>query len=396
GVTHWRLTAQRVLRGARTDFTFTRVDGPTQNVTVELEGFHFHASREHNRIATNAAQRTRLRGDGEIVFQITRADVDLFEQHLDQATPVWPPYQGTAQEQAKAAYEEYGGQRAQFAPAVFANPIDTLIAYLRDPDPRRWARRAQALVTGLTQHPATALVLSTSNPRELATALRAQLGAWSAGEHPVSPAGSDRAGSGHLHLFRTADESGLPILFVLDHADPEELKWTALAVLDDAEAVLETDEHRRRWRAWLYWTNLTQFLSLAGGDGVQLAASRAADFKVEVLAVCGGVGELDSLNGTGPVDRPVTPSPKRPAAPEAVLEGKLRDSAWDEDILDILRDEPDEPDLLALAERLADQGKRAPVFGYELGEGRWLADLAWHTPTLKIAVVPSISISLQY
>ncbi|WP_327048055.1 DEAD/DEAH box helicase [Microbispora sp. NBC_01189] len=392
GVTHWRLTAQQQLQGTVSDFTFTRVDGPVQSVKVFLEGFRFHASREHNRIAADAAKRTRLRADGETVFQITWADIDLFEKRSTRTKPVWPPYQGSARVQAKAAYEEYGGERADFADAVFANPIDTLIAYLRDPDPGRWTRRARALVTGLAVQPGTAQVAATGRRSELVAALRDQLAVFSAGERHDKPVVPDAAGIGPVHVFRTQDDSGLPIVFVLDAADPEALKWTALMILDDSDAVLDTDEHKERWRAWLYWTNLTQFLSLAGGDGVQLATSKAADFEVEVLAVCGGLGELDSLisvPGTGtPVGVVAPATPGRGSAAEAAVAEALRDAAWDEDILEILREEPDEaPDLIRLAEMLADRGKQAPVFGYELGSGRWLADFAWHGHGVKIAVV---------
>ncbi|MGI5438657.1 hypothetical protein ACQEV4_14955 [Streptomyces shenzhenensis] len=396
---HWRLTAQQRLQGTVSDFTFTRVDGPNQSVKIYLEGFRFHASSEHNQIATDAAKRTRLRADGEIVFQITWADIDLFEQRPGRTKPVWPPYRGMAQEQAKTAYEQYGGQRSRFAPAVFANPIDTLIAYLRDPDAEDWTRRARALVTGLTAQPGTTPVAATGRRSELVTALRNELAAFTAAERRDKPLVPDAAGIGPVHVFRTQDDTGLPIVFALDTADPENLKWTALTVLDDSDAVLDTDEHKQRWRSWLYWTNLTQFLSLppAGGDGVQLAASKAADFEVEVLAVCGGLGELDSLIGvTAPaalqrpeaVGKPVDPSPDGDSAAEAAVAQALRDALWDEQILDILRDEPDEaPELLRLAEILADRGKKAPVFGHELGTSRWLADFAWHTHGLKIAVV---------
>jgi hypothetical protein len=36
---------------------------------------------------------------------------------------------------------------------------------------------------------------------------------------------------------------------------------------------------------------------------------------------------------------------------------------------------------------LAERGKLAPVFGYELGEGRWPVDFAWSTDAIKIAVI---------
>ncbi|MFC0602831.1 DEAD/DEAH box helicase [Streptomyces palmae] len=397
GVTHWRLTAQRQLEGTRTDFTFTRVGGPVQSVHVYLEGFRFHASREHNLIAKNATQRTRLRADGKIVFQVTWADIDLFERRPGCAKPVWPPYRGTAQEQAKAAYEQYGGSRARFGEAVFANPIDTLIAYLRDPDASRWARRARALVTGLTAVPATTAVAATGKRGELVATLREQLAALGTGRRRDTPVTPGSGGIGQVHVFGTRDEHGLPLVFALDAADPDNLKWTALAVLDDSDAVLDTDEHKLRWRSWLYWTNITQFLSLAGGDGVQLAASRAADFEVEVLAVCGGLGELDSLSAAlapaltpAPALRPAAPEPSADSPAESALRQIIRDAVWDEDILEILREDPEEaPDLLRLAETLAGHGKQAPVFGFELGSSRWQADFAWQTPDLKIAVVPA-------
>ncbi|MGW4814096.1 DEAD/DEAH box helicase [Kitasatospora cineracea] len=396
-VMHWRLTAQRRLGGTRTDFTFSRVGGPAQSVHVYMEGFRFHASGEHNLIAKNAAQRTRLRADGKTVFQVTWADIELFEQRPGRIQPVWPPYRGTAQEQARTAYEQYGGNRAHFGETVFANPIDTLIAYLRDPDATRWARRARALVTGLTGVPATTAVASTGRRSELVTALREQLAALGAGQQQDRPITADAGGIGPVHVFRTQNDHGLPIVFTLDAANPEELRWTALAVLDDSEAVLDTDEHKLRWRSWLYWTNITQFLSLAGGDGVQLAASSAEDFEVEVLAVCGGLGELDSLTAALAPAATSAPEPARPIAVsdpstdsqlEAALRKIIRDAAWDEDILEILREDAEEvPDLLRLAETLAERGKRAPVFGYELGPSLWPADFAWQTPDIKIAVV---------
>ncbi|MEW1599441.1 DEAD/DEAH box helicase [Streptomyces sp. NPDC093808] len=398
GVTHWRLTAQQQLQGTISDFTFTRVDGPPQSVKVYLEGFRFHASREHNRIADDATKRTRLRADGAIVFQVTWADIDLFERRPTRTKPVWPPYRATAQEQAKTAYEQYGGQRAHFAGAVFANPIDTLIAYLRDPEPEQWTRRARALVTGLTAQPGTAQVAATGRRSELVTALRDQLATFAAAQCHDKPVVPDATGIGPVHVFRAQDDAGLPIVFTLDAADPENLKWSALTVLDDTDAVLDTEEHKERWRSWLYWTNLTQFLSLAGGDGVQLAVGKAADFEVEILAVCGGLGELDSLIGAPAPDavpdapaamiKPVVPDRDHDSEAEKAVAQLLRDAVWDEDVLEILRDEPDEsPDLLRLAEILADHGKQAPVFGYELGTSRWLAEFAWHTHAIKIAVV---------
>ncbi|MEV4666073.1 DEAD/DEAH box helicase [Micromonospora echinofusca] len=382
-VVHWRLTAQEQLHRTRTDFTFTRVDGPHQSVKVYLEGFEFHASRRHNRIAADARQRTMLRADGHMVFQITWADIDHFEQRPTPARPSWHPYSSTAQEQAKDAYEQYGGQRAEFAGAVFVNPITALIGYLREPDNERWARRAEAMVTGLLAAAGTTRVAVTSRRDELINALRSELGTFGRCQPMPSPLVGGT--SSPVHVYRSNDLTGLPIVVTLDTADPEHLRWSALTLLDDSDAVLDTDAHKDRWRSWLYWTNLTQFLSFDGGDGVQLAYSMAADYDVEMLAVCGGLGELNTLSGA----RTVSARAAEAAGSSATVPAqRRRDPSWDEEILEILRDEPGQGgELGILAQRLAEQGKRAPVFGYELGTSRWMVDFAWTESNVKVAVV---------
>ncbi|MEE6309537.1 DEAD/DEAH box helicase [Plantactinospora veratri] len=383
-VVHWRITAQQPLRRTRTDFTFTRVDGPHQTVTVFLEGFRFHASREHNRIAANARQRTQLRADGHLVFQVTWADIDHFEQRSTAAQPVWPPYSGNAQDLAKDAYEQYGGQRAQLAGTVFTNPINTLIGYLREPDNNRWARRTEAMVTGLLATPGSVPVAVTNGRHDLVHALRTEISGLTSDRPPQPPASPSPHES--MRIFRSHDLTGLPIVITLDATNSDRPRWSALAVLDDRDAVLDTDAHHARWRAWLYWTNLTQFLSFAGGDGVQLAYSTAAEFDVNVLAVCGGLGELDTLSGAA-TTTPIRPDKSTDSAPAHPGSGR-RDPTWDEDILEILEDEPEQGgDLGVLARRLAELGKRAPVFGYELGSGRWQADFAWAESSIKVAIV---------
>jgi ATP-dependent helicase YprA (DUF1998 family) len=372
-VMHWRLTAQPQLTGTRPDFVFTRQDGPTQRVTVYLEGFRFHASQEHNKIAVEASTRNRLRADGEVVFQITWDDVTLFEKPYGSGAvrPVWPPYLRTAQETAKQAFGEYGGDRARFDETVFVNPIESLIAYLRDPDSDGWSRRARALVTGLVASAGTNRLAVTGDRGELEASLRAALNA-SAGQRGFTPLPAPAQG-GPVHVFDTRDTSGLPVVVILDASDVANLRWSAIAVLDDSEPALESVDHHSRWRAWLYWTNLTQFLALAGGDCVQLATSSAPTFPVDDLTVFSGVDR----------HRPATLGSSTSEPPAVAIS-----EAWQE-ILDIMReDSGNPPELLHLAEELARRRVPAPVYGYELGDGRWQADLAWDDPSSLIAVVP--------
>jgi ATP-dependent helicase YprA (DUF1998 family) len=362
GVVRWRLTAQQELGYTRTDFTFQRVDGPTETVTVYLDGYRNHATRARNTLADDAEKRTRLRAEGRTVFQVTWDDLDLFEERKTRAEPVWPPYLGLAQQRAKETYEHLGGARAHLADAVFANPIDTLLAYLRRPNSADWARRAAAAVAGLTT--SATPVAQSIGWQDAAVALRAVLN----GQPVPELAGP----SGAIHVLHAADRSGLPLLHILDATHgpaPDGVVWSAIAILDDHDASLDTDGHKQRWRAWLYWSNLLQFLEHRGGDGVQLVASRAVDFPFESLAV-----------GRGTTSGPATPVP---------TPSGRRDSTWDEDILPLLDDEEEES-LIRLAEALAARGKRAPVFGHELGERRWLVDFAWPGPGLNIAVQGSL------
>src|SRR5699024_11134915 len=119
---------------------------------VFLDGYRYHATREHNRIASDCDKRNRLRAEGHVVFQITWDDLDLFEKkNGTRVEPVWPPYARTAQEEAKDHYEAVGGDRSAFGDAVFVNPFDTLLAYLENPDKEEWGRRAEALVSGCTR-----------------------------------------------------------------------------------------------------------------------------------------------------------------------------------------------------------------------------------------------------
>ncbi len=353
-VVRWRLTNQRRYRNTRTDFTFERVDGPHQTVTVYVDGYRFHATSAHNEIAKDADKRADRRAAGDVVFQLTWADLELLDRADTTEKPVWPPYAGNGQNQAREVYEQLGGSRADLTDTVFTNPMNTLLAYLRDPDNTAWAYRSSALVAGLV---AGATRIAAGIDRTgAASALQADLAS-------NTPAAT--TGSGQIYLFRATDTTGLTLRVALDATDgdgPSEIKWIALAVLDDAHAVLDTAEHKLRWRSWLYWSNLVQFLAYVGGDGVVLAGSQVARYAARDLGVSAGPAA------------PRTPGPDS----SSVLPD---DSAWRE-IIDLLDEDEPEEELMALARALAKHGKQAPVFGHELGSGHWQIDFGW--PTARV------------
>ncbi|MFE1930674.1 DEAD/DEAH box helicase [Streptomyces sp. NPDC059474] len=389
GTVHgWRLTAQRNEGFTRTDFTFERVDGPKQKITVYLDGHRFHATRRHNRLAGDADKRNRLRGEGRVVFQLTWDDLDAFERQTntaessagrEAAESVWPPYPRSAQDVAKQLYADRGGD--DLAATAYTDPMTMLLAYLRSPDDGAWGRRASAVVGGLFGTGKEILV-GNGTPDQTRQTLNRLLDAWGHTDG-IDPAPVQ--GTGTLNLFQTCDQSGLPVAFLVDGATG---RWSALACLDDtAPDQLGTPEHKTRWRSWLQWSNVLQFLAHDGGDGIQLTTATAAGFDISVLQAFGGLGELESLIARYGTGTPAAQPTPMEAFNDTPLEAALRDLLWDREILEYLdEDEPDSP-LTRLAHALADGGKEAPDYGYELGERRWLADFAWDHGDQRIAVM---------
>jgi hypothetical protein len=165
-----------------------------------------------------------------------------------------------------------------------------LMAYLKDPDAERWARRSAATVMGL------------------ATKASSQTMATSTGVIPAVRAAVDGRDlpapeAGRIAVLRAVDGNDLPITICLDARSAERQPLTAIAVLDDSAAAIgRTEAHKRRWKSWLYWSNLLQFLPDQGGDGVQETTSGLDAFEPFVLTVCEGTGLLAALAEAEPVN----------------------------------------------------------------------------------------------
>ncbi|MEB8339440.1 DEAD/DEAH box helicase [Streptomyces endophyticus] len=382
----WRVSQQRVLDGTRPDVLFERLDAPGPRIALYLDGYEFHASSKHNRLADDATKRTRLRSEGLRVFQLTYYDVKEWRTRVRDtgyaaASPtrqVWFPYGEDGQRPARDYYAKSRGRLpGELADHVWVNPADLLLSYLRGPDTDVWLARAEAALAGLARARAlkAAAVTEETVGAELAAALR---------DAPLS------GQSGPIRLFAAVDDSKCPVTAVADgrHQPPA---WTALTVLDDSSAaVADTDAHKLRWRAWLFWSNLLQFLEHGGGDSAQLTTSLVDGFAVDVLAVTGGSGWLAStrieigekLSTPDPVPDPA-PVVATPSAPVTESAAPSAPSAAWEDVLKYL--DPEEPGLQELAAELAARRVAAPIDGFELNTHGWMAELAW--PDAKVGVV---------
>ncbi|WP_050495162.1 hypothetical protein [Streptomyces sp. NRRL F-5702] len=118
----------------------------------------------------------------------------------------------------------------------------------------------------------------------------------------------------------------------------------------------------------------------------ELCGTAALDEGLSVPAI--PAGDLSSASTPQHSAPDPQPTGNTENAAKQAAKAEFRDPAWDEEIIPLL-DEGSEADLLRLAQELANQGKKAPVFGFELGESGWQADFAWDQDTAKAAVVPT-------
>ncbi|WBB80435.1 DEAD/DEAH box helicase [Micromonospora sp. WMMD882] len=369
-VTHWQMKLQNTIRGTRPDVHFTRLDGPSPEVAVYLDGYKYHATAQRNRLADDAEKRARLRAHGYLVFAATWDDVKSWGNA--DAPGRWSPYGGVAEQTARERYRTFlpGADPDELRVTVWTNPVEQLLGFLAEPDLTRWQRRAEATLAGLLkqarEHSPTD---SAGAPQRLLAALRGE---------PLPPPGRHR----HILVARARDNADCPLTVVADGRSRPLPTWSALAVVDDSPAALADPGHRARWAAWLTWGNVLQFLTGGGGDAGQLAVSTLDAFDPASLAVTEGTGLTPARRGL-PLDEEtaawlgVTPQPA-PTAPDPVDDG----SPWQEVLRYLDRDESA---LTQLVAQLARQGLPAPVVGYELGDEAWPAELAW--PQQRIAVV---------
>jgi replicative superfamily II helicase len=385
-VVHWQVTLQNTIEGTRPDVLFKRLDDAPLTVAVYLDGYRYHAAPDINRLADDADKRARLRAQGNVVFQLNWDDVNAAAGDLAGAGNagqgrLWHPYLGNAEQAARGAYAMLGGDPADLPRHIWTTPVRTLFAFLTDPNRTVWGQRAQAAVAGLLRQPGA----------ELAKMDRGGI----AGVVAASLQGVrlPRPGDGPLTVVRALDACSCPVTVLVDtgRRDPETAPlgvWSALTVIDDRNATIlaDTQAHKRRWAAWLYWGNLIQFLDELGGDAAQLAFTSLADFDPAVLAAAGGTGLATSIMLLPDEEISEAELAMLSAVRSASLPGVPVDVVWPSEVIDVLV-----PEVVELGRELAARGVPAPAaeqIGYELGDQAWQAELAWG-PRLAAVIAPS-------
>ncbi|KXK60574.1 RNA helicase [Micromonospora rosaria] len=368
-VTRWQMRLQNTIRGTRPDVHFTRLDGSSPDVVVYLDGFKYHATPQHNRLADDAEKRARLHAHGYLVFAGTWDDVKSWGN--TDAPGRWLPYGGIARQKARERYRQFlpGADPDELANLLWVNPIEQLMGFLAEPDLARWQRRAEATLAGLVTQ-------ARDQSRTDSTGVADRLLASLHGD-PLPTA----VKTGRIMVTRARDDADCPVTVVLDLRGPAPV-WTALVVLDDRPATLTAAGHKQRWAAWLAWGNVLQFLATGDGDGGQLAHSALPLFEPASLAVTEGTG-LALSRRVPPLDEETATWLGVAAQPAPTAPAPVDDTSPWRDVLRYV--DPDESNLEQLVQQLARRDVPTPVVGYELGDQGWQAELAW--PDQRIAVV---------
>ncbi|MFJ4108639.1 DEAD/DEAH box helicase [Oerskovia enterophila] len=332
GGAQWRLDPQQFVLGAKPDFVLTAGRPGIPRVAIFTDGWRYHASPTHDRVADDAAKRRDLRDAGYLVVALTWADLDGAEKPSD--LPVAVPWLVPGSP-AEVLAQSHGAITPSTMDLVQRNPLELLLGWVQSPLPE--AREALARWLPLLALGKSKGYLAPSGVPLAGLAL-----AVLDGEAP--PAGDTRTWFWHYGTLVL----GIRLL------DEKSLTTEVALVLDDADGSLG-EQHRDAWREWLRLSNL---LNLRVSPTVVTTRSL--------------------LVGDAPV--PAVASPSGADVPVDGAEGDLPEGDWQHVYEEALGVE--KVLVVALAD-LAERGLAAPSLGAELGDGITLS-LAWEDRRVTI------------
>jgi len=230
----WTLRPQEYVLGCQPDFILAYAGGGIAPTAIFTDGWLYHASPAHNRLADDAEKRSNLRDAGYQVIAVTNDDVNDTSQ-------VSPALRTDVQATLLTAA---GDQLSRgMVDLVFGTAIDLLVAWIQQP--QREARQRLA-----NWVPAMGLMgTMQSGIRSADTAPLTTLAVQALDGTVVrDPSGNTSvwAFGGFAFAIRM---TGQPF------------SAEAVIVVDDNDAALHSDS-RDGWREWLRWSNLLNFRSV--------------------------------------------------------------------------------------------------------------------------------------
>lgn len=235
----WTLQPQENVLGSKPDFVLTSARAGVPPTAIFTDGWFFHASSSHNRVADDAEKRRNLRDGGYQVIAVTRDDVD---------GEVLQPR--TFREKAKPSVLKAAGDGLSGSALnlVFRNAMDLLIAWVQDPSFTARKQLAHWLPM-LAVYSLGAQAERVANDSAVEAPLEALMG-----KTVASTTGDLVVGSTTDLALSMRLRSGSGGIDVSDVA----------VVLNDSDDALSTDR-KDAWREWLHWSNLLNFRNL-GAD----------------------------------------------------------------------------------------------------------------------------------
>ncbi|WP_166869341.1 DEAD/DEAH box helicase [Salinibacterium sp. ZJ70] len=227
----WILREQVDFGVTRPDFVLER-HGDPQRIAIYTDGFQYHATTTHNRIADDAAKRRWMRDQGHIVFSVTWDDLVEASATTRPALPAW-----FAESKAKtlASMWKIPADRVDY---VASNPIDQVMSYVQDPSSLELWQRMGTVLPMLLWNPPTQYRVSDAG-----------LPAW--GSALLDGLNAEKAAGGVSNGAFT--HVGAVALAGRLHPD---LTVEAALVLDDRTDALLAPGFIDQWKLWLRWSNV--------------------------------------------------------------------------------------------------------------------------------------------
>ena len=231
----WTLRPQENVLGSKPDFILASAQGGIPPTAIFTDGWAYHATPAHNRVADDAAKRQNLRDGGYQVVAVTRDDVD----------GVTPESPGLRADLTSFILAKAGDQLSKSAvDLVFTNAIDMLLAWVQQPSRTGRSQLANWLPV-------------------LALGSLQQLGRRADGESPAALAlaaldsALTESPSGNTLVWKHG-ELAAAIAMSSDSQSSTEIA----IVLDDSDDALSQDS-KAAWQEFLRWSNLLNFRTLS-------------------------------------------------------------------------------------------------------------------------------------
>ncbi|WP_062073659.1 DEAD/DEAH box helicase [Demequina sediminicola] len=230
----WILEPQVMMHGSKPDFVLSSTNPNDGQLAVFTDGFTYHATKLHNRVADDAQKRAALRAQGVKVIAVTAPDIDEWSAQAV-VQPTWMTEQLTNHLMLRGA-----SFSAEDVNAVADGPIALLVSWMREPrlDQRR-SFADQAPYYFVNEAATTRYRADPDSPLE--TVLAAALQGQSA---PVESDPKSRWMWRHGACGLNAEVESTDLLRIV-------------VAIDDRDATVEDSAtFKTAWREWLRLSNL--------------------------------------------------------------------------------------------------------------------------------------------